>query len=102
MCTDTWYSWRVIESIRHRALSRLFEQDDPSKVRADQVERIKIVLALLDAADSPQGMNAPGLRLHRLKGQYRGFSSVTVSGNWRIIFRLVGGDAYDVDLVDYH
>ncbi len=92
----------MVASIRHRELRRLFEQDDPSKVRADQVERIRSVLALLDAADSPQGMNVPGLRLHRLKGQYRGSWSVTVSGNWRIVFRFEGGDAYDVDLVDYH
>jgi len=93
---------QVLGSVRHRGLKRLFEQDDRSRVRADQVERIKSVLGLLDAADSPQGMNVPGLRLHRLKGQYRGFWSVTVSGNWRIIFRFEGGDAYDVDLVDYH
>lgn len=93
---------QVLGSIRHRGLKRLFEQDDRSRVRADQVERIKSVLGLLDAADSPQGMNVPGLRLHRLKGQYRGCWSVTVSGNWRIIFRFEGGDAHDVDLVDYH
>ncbi len=68
----------------------------------DQVERSKSVLGLLDAADSPQGMNVPGLWLHRLKGQYRGLWSVTVSGNWRIIFRFEGCDAYEVYLVDYH
>ncbi len=92
----------MLGSIRHRGLKRLFAQGDPSKVRADQVERIRNVLSLLDAANSPQGMNVPGLRLHRPEGQYRGFWSVTVSGNWRIIFRFEGGDAYDVDLVDYH
>ncbi len=92
----------LIESIRHRGLRRLFEQDDPSRVRADQVERIKSVLGLLEAADSPRGMDVPGLRLHPLKGQYRGYWSVTLSGNWRIIFRFDGGNANDVDLVDYH
>ncbi len=92
----------MLRSIQHRGLKRLFEQDDPRKVRADQVDRIKSVLALLDAADSAQGMNVPGLRLHRLLGQDRGYGSVTVSGNWRIIFRFEGGDAHDVDLVDYH
>jgi len=37
-----------------------------------------------------------------LKGELKGFWSVTVSGNWRVIFRFENGDAFDVDLVDYH
>jgi proteic killer suppression protein len=92
----------MIGSIRHRGLRRLFEQDDARWVSADQVERIKSVLGLLDAVNGPQGMNVPGLRLHRLKGQYRGYWSATVLGNWRIVFRFEGGDVHDVDLVDYH
>ena len=47
-------------------------------------------------------MNVPGFRLHRLAGRLRGFWSVTVSANWRIIFRFKDGRASDVDLVDYH
>jgi len=47
-------------------------------------------------------MNLPGYRLHQLRGDRRGFWSVTISENWRIIFRLEDGDAYEVDLVDYH
>ena len=41
-------------------------------------------------------------RLHPLKGAYRGFWSVRVSKNWRIIFRFVKGEAVDIDLLDYH
>ncbi len=47
-------------------------------------------------------MDLPGFRLHRLRGDLRGFWAVTVSANWRVIFRFDGGDAHDVDLVDYH
>ncbi len=47
-------------------------------------------------------MDLPGFRLHRPKGDLEGFWSVTVSGNWRVIFRFEGGHASDVDLVDYH
>ncbi len=47
-------------------------------------------------------MNLPGYRLHPLKGDLAGFWSVTVSGNWRVIFRFADGHASDVDLVDYH
>ncbi len=47
-------------------------------------------------------MNSPGLNLHRLKGDRREFWSVTLSGNWRVVFRFEEGDAYDVDYLDYH
>jgi proteic killer suppression protein len=44
----------------------------------------------------------PGWRLHALKGELAGHWSVTVTGNWRLIFRFDGEDAVDVDFVDYH
>ena len=44
----------------------------------------------------------PGWRLHPLKGDLKGLWSVTITGNWRVIFRFEDGDAFDVDLVDYH
>ena len=47
-------------------------------------------------------MNLPGYDLHRLRGDLRGFWSVKVSGNWRIIFRFDDRDVLDVELVDYH
>lgn len=47
-------------------------------------------------------MDLPGYRLHPLKGSLAGFWAVSVSGNWRIIFRFEAGRASAVDLVDYH
>ena len=41
-------------------------------------------------------------RLHPLKGNRKGVWAVTVRANWRVTFRFEGGDAYDVDLEDYH
>ncbi|MGN6985908.1 type II toxin-antitoxin system RelE/ParE family toxin [Neisseria sp. P0008.S010] len=40
--------------------------------------------------------------MHALKGNLAGFWAVSVSGNWRVIFRFDGANASDVDLVDYH
>lgn len=51
---------------------------------------------------APADMDLPGFRLHPLKGDLAGFWSVSVSGNWRIIFRFAAAHARDVDLVDYH
>ena len=92
----------MIRRIRHRGLRRLFEDDDPRGLRADQVERIRRVLARLDRASAPEHMHLPGWRLHPLKGGLAGFWSVTVTANWRIVWRFEGGDATDVDYLDYH
>ncbi|MEQ9444779.1 MAG: type II toxin-antitoxin system RelE/ParE family toxin, partial [Rhodospirillaceae bacterium] len=59
-------------------------------------------MALLDVASSPQDLDLPGFRLHPLKGPLKGFHSITLSGNWRLVFRFVDGHANDVDLLDYH
>jgi len=91
----------VIRTFRHRSLKRLY-QGDPSKVRADQARRIGDVLGHLDRAQHASDLAFPGYRLHSLKGGLKGVWSVTISGSWRIIFRFVDGDAFDVDLVDHH
>jgi proteic killer suppression protein len=57
---------------------------------------------MLDEAMNVRDMNLPGYRLHALKGDLAGFWAVSVSGNWRIIFRFENGTASDVDLIDYH
>ena len=60
------------------------------------------ILTVLDSATTPQALNLPGYRLHALRGELRGFWSVTVRANWRIIFRFEDGNAYDIELIDYH
>jgi proteic killer suppression protein len=47
-------------------------------------------------------MNLPGLNLHRLKGSLKSFWAVSVTGNWRVIFRIENGNATAVDYLDYH
>jgi plasmid maintenance system killer protein len=61
-----------------------------------------VYLALLETAFTVEDMNLPGLKLHQLKGDLAGFYAVSVSGNWRVIFRFEAGEASDVDLMDYH
>jgi toxin HigB-1 len=92
----------VIRTFRHRGLKRLFRDDDSGKIRADQIDRIADVMAHLDRAHHPSDLDLPGYRLHPLKGSLKGMWSVTISGNWRVVFRFAAGDAFDVDLVDYH
>ena len=92
----------MIASFRHRGLRRLYEDDDPSRLPPDQVAKIAVILARLDATDRIQDIDSPGFRLHPLKGRLRGFWAVTVKANWRIVFRFEEGKALEVDLVDYH
>ncbi len=92
----------MIRSFKHRGLKRLYEGDDRRGIRPDLVEDVEDILARLDRAEAPQAMNLPGYRLHPLKGDLRGFWSVTVRANWRIVFRFEGVDAFDVELTDYH
>jgi len=92
----------MIVSFRHRGLRRLFEEGDRRRLRPDLVGKIERILARLEEATEIGNMGLPGFRLHPLKGDLAGFWSVTVSGNWRIIFRFHDGRASDVDLIDYH
>lgn len=57
---------------------------------------------MLDEAFNSDDLDLPGYRLHPLKGTLKGFWSMTVSANWRIIFRFEDGHVYDVQLIDYH
>ncbi len=91
----------MIGSFKHRGLKRLYERDDRSGIRPDLLDMVQEILTVLDDAATPRDLNLPGYRLHPLKGELKGFWSVTVRANWRIIFRFQGADAVDVELIDY-
>jgi toxin HigB-1 len=66
------------------------------------LERLRLILSALDAAGQIEDMDQVTFVLHPLKGDLKGFWSVKVQGNWRVIFRFADGKATDIDLVDYH
>ena len=80
----------------------MYERGDISRVGSDISDRIAPALADLDDARKPSDLDLPGYRLHPLKGDLKGYWSISISGNWRVTFRIEDGDAYDVDLTDYH
>ncbi len=89
-------------SFRHRGLKALYEGRTARRVAPEHVEKLRDILGALDRSRGPEGMNLPGFRLHALKGRMKGHYAVTVSGNWRVTFRLEDGSAVDIDYVDYH
>jgi len=92
----------MIETIKDKSLKLLYEKGDVSKIRPDLLRKVENILARLDAAKELKDMNAPGLKLHELKGDRKGTWSVTVMGNWRITFNMEDEKVYNVNLEDYH
>ena len=92
----------MIKSFRHKGLERLFTKGSTSGIQADYAPRITMMLDAIDAAEQVKELDLPGFRLHRLKGDKRNLWSVRVSANWRITFEFEDGDAYILDLEDYH
>ena len=92
-----------ISSVRHKGLKRFIETGDRRGLLAGREKRLHTIL---DACRAAKDLKALGtlatLNLHPLKGERKGQWSVTVSGNWRLTFREVDGQLFDLDLEDYH
>ena len=71
-------------------------------MNANHAAKLRLILAVLDAAEAPADMDVAGWRLHALKGARKGQWSVWVSGNWRVTFRFEEGNATDINYEDYH
>lgn len=71
-------------------------------IQPKHADRLRLILARLDAACESRDIDLPGLKLHKLTGRLNGFWAVDVSGNWRVIFRFRKKDIVDVDYLDYH
>ena len=67
----------------------------PPGIAADILDR-------LDAAHHVEDMRYPGSNLHLLEGRWARFWAVSVSGNWRVVFRFAAGNASQVNYGDYH
>lgn len=95
----------VIQSVQHRGLRRLLEQDSARYLPAQLGDRVrKVLTALLLARDMHDfvASAAPGWRVHRLSGQRSDEWSISVSGNWRMTFVATGGRVHRLNLEDYH
>lgn len=94
---------RTIRNFRHKGIKRLYQVNDRRGVPPDQVRRLQSGLAALQMASNPGDLEyMPGAQLHRLSGNWSGFWSLRVNGNWRLVFRFEDGHVCDLDLVDYH
>ena len=92
----------MIKSFRHKGMKQLFESGSKKGVPAKLADKILRRLDALSGAVHPLDLFLPGFDLHELQGERKGTWSVSLTGNWRVTFRFNDGDAFDVDLEDYH
>jgi len=92
----------MINSFRHKGLRLFFETNNPTRLQPHHAEKIRRILYRLDEARNINDLDIVGWNLHPLKGELKNHWSVKVNGNYRITFRFEGGQAFDVDYLDYH
>lgn len=92
----------MIKSFKHKGLENFFYSGTKKGIKPEHAGKLERMLDRLNAANDLKDMNYPGSYLHALSGDRTGQYSVRVSGNWRVIFEFVNGDAYVVDYDDYH
>jgi toxin HigB-1 len=92
----------VIASFAHKGLERFYRAGNVSGIQAIHAAKLRLILSLLDAAQTVEGMRLPALKLHRLKGKRNDLWAVTVQANWRVTFRFENGNAHIVNYEDYH
>ena len=92
----------MIRSFRHKGLSELWEIGASSKVDRRLQTRIFLRLDALNVAFSPEEMNIPGFNFHMLRGFDPSRYTVHINGPWCLTFEFDDGDAWRVDLEQYH
>jgi proteic killer suppression protein len=92
----------VIRGFKHRGLRRFFESGDIRGLNPNHVKKIRRILARLNAATRITDLDAPGHRLHPLKGDRKGEWAIDVDRRWRITFTFDGHGCDAVNYEDYH
>ena len=92
----------MIRSFRSKALAQFWETGRTGKLDARLRDRIMVRLEALDDASTAADMNVPGFDFHALKGHKPTRYTIHVNGPWCITFEFVDGDAFRVDLEQYH
>ena len=90
---------------RDKGLRQLHEDGNARGVPSAMADKLRKLMLALETAEALEQMNRfPGWKLHSLKGDLKGLWSLSVTGNWRLVFRYDEkiNTASDLDLIDYH
>jgi proteic killer suppression protein len=103
MCHVTHYTQVVIKTFADRHTQELYATGKSKRFPPDIARRAVRKLEYVDLATRLDDLKVPpGNRLHELERDRAGQHSISVNDQWRICFRFVDGDAYDVEITDYH
>ena len=92
----------MIVDFRHKGLRQYWETGSKARIDPTHAKKLDRLLTILDEAIRPADLDLPGMHLHPLKGDLKGYYSVRITGNWRLTFRFDQQDVVDVDYTDYH
>jgi proteic killer suppression protein len=102
-CHVMAYSLLMIKTFADKETQRLFTKGKSKRVPSDLLRRaIRRLEFIHFANDINDLLVPPSNRLHALKGDRKGQYSISINEQWRICFRFIEGDAYDVEITDYH
>ena len=97
------YYLSMIRSFASRETERLFRRQFSRKLPHDIQRRARMKLEILDAAERLEDLRIPpSNRLEKLSGDRKGQHSIRINDQWRICFEWREGDAYEVEIADYH
>ena len=87
----------------HKGLRRLYKDNSSKDLSADTVDKLRKMLAFLDAMQDPEQLHAlPTWKAHILTGDRKGTWSLHLTRNWRLTFRIEDDEIIDINLEDYH
>jgi proteic killer suppression protein len=93
----------MIKTFADRRTQELYLTGKAKRLPAKLAKRAARKLEYVDLATRLEDLRVPpGNRLHALEGNRDGQHSIRVNDQWRICFRFIDGDAYDVEFCDYH
>jgi proteic killer suppression protein len=93
----------MIKIFANKETQQLFVRGESKRLPSELIKRTIRRLEYVNYATSLNDLRVPpSNRLHALKGDRKGQHSISINEQWRICFRFIDGDAYDVEITDYH
>ncbi|MBA3011181.1 MAG: peptidase [Desulfobacula sp.] len=92
----------MIKSFIHKGLENFFYKGTKKGINPNHADKLSDILDMLDAATKIQDMSFPGSNLHMLEPKRHEIYAVSISGAWRVTFKMEDGNVYIIDYLNYH